>query len=95
MVFKSAVTFLPLVKSGGLRLNRRVRRDSNPRPAALETAALPAELHTHTSDLQEAAATPSERRHSSTPLCESLLYDLRDGTGTDSTAPFTDREAHT
>ena len=25
---------------------KRVRRDSNPRPAALETAALPAELHT-------------------------------------------------
>ncbi len=26
--------------------NKRVRRDSNPRPAALETAALPTELHT-------------------------------------------------
>lgn len=68
---------------------KRVRRESNPRPAALETAALPAELHT----LKESSAT-GDTCQAEPPRTPQLLEDFGDRSGTDRTTTFTDREAH-
>lgn len=48
MLTNSIICLLQLQSYNPYRL-KRVRRDSNPRPATLEIAALPAELHTHSS----------------------------------------------
>ncbi len=54
------------------RTSYRVRRDSNPRPAALETAALPAELHTHMPKTQTNSAGAASSQSSYSMISETV-----------------------
>jgi hypothetical protein len=70
---------------------KQVRRDSNPQPAVLETAALPIELLTYFSaEKQDGSGIPGPKKTLFDPF--KLVEDLGYSSGTHGSPPFTNSE---